>query len=82
MEIDAGRQEAAVATLEAQRGSREADLAYSRQQAARLKTLLDAGAVSQQEFEQADATVKRARRSWRRSTSRFASSRSSSATTA
>jgi RND family efflux transporter MFP subunit len=44
MEIDAGRQEAAVATLEAQ--------------AARLRTLLDAGAVSQQEFDQAAATVK------------------------
>ncbi len=58
MEIDAGRQEAAVATLQAQRGAREADLAYWRQQSARLKTLLDAGAVSQQEFDQADSTVK------------------------
>jgi RND family efflux transporter MFP subunit len=58
MEIDAGRQEAAVATLEAQRGARDADLAYWRQQAARLRTLLDAGAVSQQEFDQAAATVK------------------------
>lgn len=58
MEIDAGRQEAAVATLEAQRGARDADLAYWRQQSARLKTLLDAGAVSQQEFDQAAATVK------------------------
>ena len=37
MEIDAGRQEAAVATLEAQRGARDADLAYWRQQAARLQ---------------------------------------------
>lgn len=58
MEIDAGRQEAAVATLEAQRGARDADLVYWRQQAARLRTLLDAGAVSQQEFDQAAATVK------------------------
>ncbi len=58
MEIDAGRQEATVATLEAQRGARDADLAYWRQQSARLKTLLDAGAVSQQEFDQAEATVK------------------------
>ena len=58
VEIDAGRQEAAVATLQAQRGAREADLAYWRQQSARLKTLLDAGAVSQQEFDQADSTVK------------------------
>jgi len=58
MEIDAGRQEAAVATLEAQRGARDADLAYWRQQAVRLKTLLEAGAVSQQEFDQAESTVK------------------------
>lgn len=56
--IDAGRQEAAVATLEAQRASRDADLAYARQQAARLKTLLDAGAVSAQEYDQAAATLK------------------------
>lgn len=58
MVIDAGRQEAAVATLEAQRAARDADLAYSRQQAARLKTLLDAGAVSAQEYDQAAATLK------------------------
>jgi len=58
MEIEAGRQEAAVATLEAQRASRDADLAYWRQQAVRLKTLLEAGAVSQQESDQAEATVK------------------------
>ena len=55
LEIDAGRQEAAVGTLEAQRASREADLAYWTQQSTRLGTLLAAGAVSQQEFDQADA---------------------------
>lgn len=58
MEIDAGRQEATVATLEAQRAAREADLAFWRQQTTRLKTLLDAGAVSQQEYDQAAATLK------------------------
>lgn len=58
MEIDAGRQQATVATLEAQRAARQADLAFWQQQTARLKTLLDAGAVSQQEYEQAAATVK------------------------
>ena len=57
-EIDAGRQEATVATLEAQRAAREADLAFWRQQTTRLKTLLDAGAVSQQEYDQAAATLK------------------------
>ncbi len=55
MEIDAGRQEAAVGTLEAQRASREADAAYWKQQSARLATLLQAGAVSQQEFDQAES---------------------------
>lgn len=55
LEIDAGRQEAAVGTLEAQRASREADLAYWTQQSTRLGALLAAGAVSQQEFDQADA---------------------------
>ncbi len=58
MEIDAGRQEATVATLEAQRAAREADLAFWRQQTTRLKTLLDAGGVSQQEYDQAAATLK------------------------
>lgn len=55
LEIDAGRQEATVATLQAQRAAREADLAYWTQQAARLGTLLKAGAVSQQEFDQAES---------------------------
>lgn len=58
MEIDAGRQEATVATLEAQRAARDADLAFWRQQTSRLKTLLEAGAVSQQEYDQAAATLK------------------------
>jgi RND family efflux transporter MFP subunit len=58
MEIDAGRQEAMVANLEAQRGAREADLAYWKQQTERLRGLLEAGAVSQQEFDQAAATLR------------------------
>ena len=58
MEIDAGRQEAAVATLEAQRAARESDLAYWKQQSARLETLLKAGAVSQQEYDQAMSTLR------------------------
>jgi len=55
LEIDAGRQEAAVGTLEATRASREADQAYVTQQSTRLAALLAAGLVSQQEFDQADA---------------------------
>jgi len=55
MEIDAQRQQALVSTLESQRAAREAELALARQQADRAKTLLDAGAGSQQEYDQAAA---------------------------
>jgi RND family efflux transporter MFP subunit len=52
-EIDATTQAAAVASLEAQRAAREAEVDFARQQAERAKALLDAGAMSQQELEQA-----------------------------
>lgn len=54
MTIDAGRQEAAVASLESVRAAREADVQFARQQVERMKKLYDAGAVSLQEFEQAE----------------------------
>ncbi len=57
MEIDSGRQQATVASLESVRAARAADLQWARQQAERLKKLLDAGAVSQQEYEQATIVV-------------------------
>jgi RND family efflux transporter MFP subunit len=57
MTIDAGRQEAAVASLESVRAAREADVQFARQQVERMKKLYDAGAVSLQEFEQADTSV-------------------------
>jgi RND family efflux transporter MFP subunit len=53
MLIDAGMQQAAVATLESQRASRQADLQYAQQQAVRMKTLHEAGAASKAELEQA-----------------------------
>jgi RND family efflux transporter MFP subunit len=53
MEIDSGRQQAAVAMLESLRAAREADLKFARQQADRMKKLYEAGAVSEQEYEQA-----------------------------
>ncbi len=59
-EIDAGAQRALVSSLEAQRASREADAAYARQQAGRARTLIDAGAISQQELDQAAAALKAA----------------------
>lgn len=59
-EIDASAQQAVVSSLEAQRASREADAAYARQQTQRLQSLVDAGAASQQELDQAAATLKAA----------------------
>lgn len=60
MEIDAGRQRAAVASLESVRAARQADVALARQQAERAKALLDVGATSQAEYEQAQAALKTA----------------------
>ncbi len=54
-EIDATTQQAAVAGLESMRAARVADATFARQQTERLKKLLDAGAVSQQEYDQAVA---------------------------
>jgi RND family efflux transporter MFP subunit len=54
-EIDAATQAAAVASLESQRAAREAEVDFARQQAERAKALLAAGAMSQQESEQAIA---------------------------
>lgn len=60
MEIDAGRQQAAVSSLESVRAARQADVSLARQQAARAKALLDVGATSQAEYEQAQAHLKTA----------------------
>jgi RND family efflux transporter MFP subunit len=60
MEIDSGRQRAAVASLESLRLARQAGVEYARQQAQRQRTLLDAGAASEQEFEQAQTALRTA----------------------
>jgi RND family efflux transporter MFP subunit len=57
MQIDARSQEASVASMESLRASREADLQFAQQQAERMKKLYEAGAVSQQEYEQAATAV-------------------------
>jgi RND family efflux transporter MFP subunit len=57
MQIDAGMQRAAVATLESVRAARQADLQFARQQAERMKTLYEAGAASQSEMEQAQTSL-------------------------
>jgi len=54
MDIDPRMQQAAVASLESQRAARQADLRYAEQQATRMKTLLEAGAASKAEMEQAE----------------------------
>lgn len=52
-EIDATSQQAVVANLESVRAAREADASFARQQAERAQKLLTAGAMSQQEYDQA-----------------------------
>ncbi len=57
LEIDPRMQEAAVSSLESLLAVRKADLQQARQQAARMKTLLEAGASSQAEMEQAETAL-------------------------
>jgi RND family efflux transporter MFP subunit len=57
LEIDPQVQQAAVSNLESQRTARQAEVAYARQQAERLKTLLAAGASSEAEMEQAQTAL-------------------------
>jgi RND family efflux transporter MFP subunit len=59
-EIDATMQQAAVAGLESMRAARESDATFARQQADRVKKLLDAGAASQQDLDQAISAQKTA----------------------
>jgi RND family efflux transporter MFP subunit len=54
VQIDPDRQQATVASLEAARAAREADVAFAKQQRARMQKLFEAGAVSRQELEQAE----------------------------
>lgn len=59
-EINPARQQASVASLEASRTAREADLTFAKQQLTRMQTLFEAGAVSRQELEQAEAALETA----------------------
>lgn len=59
-EIDAATQRAAVAGLESLRVAREADAAFAKQNADRARTLVDVGAISRQEYEQATTQQKTA----------------------
>jgi RND family efflux transporter MFP subunit len=57
MQIDPSMQQAAVANLESVRAGHDADLQYARQEAARMKALLEAGAASRSEVELAQTAL-------------------------
>ena len=60
IQIDPDRQQASIVTIESQRAAREADLALTTQQFARMRKLYEAGAVSLAEVEQAESAHKNA----------------------
>jgi RND family efflux transporter MFP subunit len=60
VQIDPDKQQAAVRSTEASRGGMEADVQYWRQQVTRLEALVGAGAISRQEFEQAQNSLRTA----------------------
>lgn len=60
VQIDPDRQQAAVHSTEANRSGADADVRYWRQQVTRLQALVAAGAISRQEFEQAQNSLKTA----------------------
>jgi RND family efflux transporter MFP subunit len=59
-QIDPRRQQAAVSSQEAERAAKEANVAFARQQQQRATELYAAGAVSKQEFEQAQTAFRTA----------------------
>ncbi len=60
VQIKPDKQQAAVRSSEANRGGVEADVEYWRQQVKRLEALVAAGAISRQEFEQAQNSLRAA----------------------
>jgi RND family efflux transporter MFP subunit len=60
VQVNADRQAAAVRSVEANRGGTEADVQYWRQQVKRYASLVEAGAISRQEFDQAQNSLKTA----------------------
>lgn len=60
VQIDPEKQMASVATWESTKVAREAEVAFAQQHLARMQTLLDAGAVSRAELEQAQTAYKTA----------------------
>ena len=60
VQINADKQQASVHSAEANRAGTEADVQYWRQQVKRLESLVGAGAISRQEFEQAQNSLRTA----------------------
>jgi RND family efflux transporter MFP subunit len=60
LQINPEKQQATVRSTEATRGGVEADVQYWRQQVKRLEALVEAGAISRQEFEQAQTSLRTA----------------------
>ena len=60
LQIDPDKQQATVTVTESQRLSRQADLAFAKQQLTRMQKLSEAGAVSLAELEQAETAYKTA----------------------
>lgn len=60
VQIDARRQQAAVSSEEAEHAAKQANVAFARSQLQRAKDLLAAGAISRQEFEQAETALRTA----------------------
>ena len=58
VQINADKQQAAVSSTEASRGGTEADVRYWREQVKRLEALVEAGAISRQEFDQAQNSLR------------------------
>jgi RND family efflux transporter MFP subunit len=63
LQIDPLRQQAALESNEASRAAQEAAVRYAQQQYERAKQLLEAGATSQQEFEEAETNLNTSRAS-------------------
>lgn len=60
VQIDPDKQQASVAAFESTRAAREADVTFAKQQLDRMQKLLEAGAVSRAEMEQAETAYKTA----------------------
>ena len=60
LQIDPARQQAAVSSAEANRAGTEADVTYWRAQTKRMESLVEAGAISKAEFDQAQNSLRTA----------------------